>query len=97
MGESVHRLTDAELQRAISEHAAGDPLAAADLLRLQEFVDRAGGIEAARELLEMLAEILPEGDLSEIDPAAIAEALDLDDLEGADDDADGGDLDQIAA
>ena len=94
MTEPARNPGDAAFQRLLTElNAQSGSLSSDDLLRLQEFVQRVGGIEAARELLETLGDILPEDGAAEIDLEAIdLEEIDFEEDEDADDD-----LDQVAA
>ena len=91
MTEPVPHLSDAQIQRLLADLSQqSGSLTPDDLHRLQDLVQRVGGIEAAQSLFETLEDIEADGEgLEEMD----AEGLDFDDLDDADDD----DLDQLAA
>src|SRR5690349_21450955 len=86
--------------QAMSEpvRRVSDPRSDDELSRLREFVERVGGIEAARGLLETLGDLLPADGEAGIDLDHLdLEALEGLDLEDADDEDADGDAEQAAA
>jgi len=58
MSNSYRQLSDEQLQRALAElNAQAGALSQEDLARLQEFIERLGGLDVARLLFDDLAEI----------------------------------------
>ncbi len=97
MTEPIPNLSDAQLQRLLADlnHVSGS-LTADDLHRLEEFIHRAGGIEAARQLLDTLEgcdlEEAAASDLDDLDTEALdtdettTEEIEWDDVDEADED-----------
>lgn len=90
MSEPVPHLSDAQIARLLADLSRpSDSLTAEDLHRLEDLVNRVGGIEAAQVLFETLEEIDLDGD--------VLDEMDAEESEFEDDDADDDDLDRLAA